>query len=211
MSDDLQNSSNDEPETPPVENADVPESPAEAEVESPEMESPEAESPDVEMPDTLAAGLTLGEGAPADETFDPAYKPVIRGKIDRFGTAMGTGRRKTSVARVRVKDGNGEITVNGRELTDYFPTERDQQMVQSPLKATQNVGKVDVWVRVNGGGTTGQTGAIMLGIARALQARDASLHHQLAEGGYLTRDGRMVERKKYGFKKARKSFQFSKR
>jgi small subunit ribosomal protein S9 len=165
----------------------------------------------MDMPGTLAAGLTLGEGAPADESLDPAYSPVIRGKIDRFGTAMGTGRRKTSVARVRIKEGNGEMTINDRALSDYFPTERDQQMVQAPLKATQSLGKVDVWIRVNGGGTTGQTGAIMLGIARALQARDAGLHHQLAEGGYLTRDGRMVERKKYGFKKARKSFQFSKR
>jgi small subunit ribosomal protein S9 len=170
----------------------------------------EPETPDVEMPGTLASGLTLGEGAPADET-EPDFKPVIRGKIDRFGAAMGTGRRKTSVARVRVKDGDGQMTINGRELTDYFPTERDQQMVQAPLKATQTLGKVDVWVRVNGGGTTGQTGAILLGIARALQARDANLHHQLADGGYLTRDGRMVERKKYGFKKARRSFQFSKR
>ena len=183
-----------------------------------EPETPQGDSADVavseeapETPETLASGLTLGEGAPADETFDPAYKPVIRGKIDRFGAAMGTGRRKTSVARVRVKEGNGQMTINGRELTDYFPMERDQQMVQAPLKATNSFGKVDVWVRVNGGGTTGQTGAILLGIARALQARDPNLHPALAEGGYLTRDGRMVERKKYGFKKARKSFQFSKR
>ena len=124
---------------------------------------------------------------------------------------MGTGRRKTSVARVRVKDGNGQLTINGRELGDYLTTERDQEMVKAPLKAVNMLGKLDIWVRVNGGGTTGQTGAIVLGIARALQARDASLHHRLAEGGYLTRDGRMVERKKYGFKKARKSFQFSKR
>ena len=194
MSDDLQNASVEEPEAPP-----------ETDTE------PASEAEAVEMPSTLASGLTLGEGAPADESAELNYKPVIRGKIDRFGAAMGTGRRKTSVARVRVKDGNGQITINDRELDDYFPTERDQQMVQAPLRATQSLGKVDVWVRVNGGGTTGQTGAIMLGIARALQARDANLHHQLAEGGYLTRDGRMVERKKYGFKKARKSFQFSKR
>ena len=200
MSDDLQNASAEEPEEPHV-----PEPPQTGEATQPEGEDA------IEMPSTLASGLTLGEGAPADESAGLDYKPVIRGKIDRFGAAMGTGRRKTSVARVRVKDGNGEFSINGRELTEYFPTERDQQMVQAPLKATQSLGKVDVWVRVNGGGTTGQTGAIMLGIARALQARDASLHHRLAEGGYLTRDGRMVERKKYGFKKARKSFQFSKR
>jgi small subunit ribosomal protein S9 len=178
----------------------------------PEIETPEIpEVPALETPSTLASGLTLGEGAPADEAANPDFKPVIRGKIDRFGSAMGTGRRKTSVARVRIKDGDGKLTINDRELSDYLPTERDQQMVLAPLKATQSLGKVDVWVRVDGGGTTGQTGAIILGIARALQARDASLHHRLADGGYLTRDGRMVERKKYGFKKARKSFQFSKR
>ncbi len=178
----------------------------------PEGETPaEPEQPSLETPGTLAAGLTLGEGAPADETVTPSFKPVIRGKIDRFGAALGTGRRKTSVARVRVKDGNGQLTINGRELNDYLTTERDQEMVKGPLKATGNLDKVDIWVRVNGGGTTGQTGAIVLGIARALQARDAGLHHKLSEGGYLTRDGRMVERKKYGFKKARKSFQFSKR
>ncbi len=203
MTDETQEPSESQPdEVPQTESAETPDSPVEeADVSE---EAPE-------MPATLAAGLTLGEGAPADETVDFHYKPVIRGKIDRFGAAMGTGRRKTSVARVRVKEGNGQLTINGRELGEYFPMERDQQMVQAPLKATQNDGKVDVWVRVNGGGTTGQTGAIVLGIARALQARDSGLHHILAEGGYLTRDGRMVERKKYGFKKARKSFQFSKR
>ena len=178
----------------------------------PEAETPqETEQPAVETPSTLAEGLTLGEGAPAEEILAPDYKPVIRGKIDRFGAAMGTGRRKTSVARVRIKEGHGQLTINGRELNDYLTTERDQEMVKAPLKATGTLGKLDVWVRVNGGGTTGQTGAIVLGIARALQAREPGLHHRLAEGGYLTRDGRMVERKKYGFKKARKSFQFSKR
>jgi small subunit ribosomal protein S9 len=197
MTDEVQESSHSEPEVPQLDVPDVP--------------SSGTETADVEMPGTLAAGLTIGGGAPADESVASDYRPVIRGKIDRFGAAMGTGRRKTSVARVRIKDGTGQFSINGRELSDYFPTERDHQMVQAPLKATQTLGKVDVWVRVNGGGTTGQTGAIMLGIARALQARDAGLHHHLAEGGYLTRDGRMVERKKYGFKKARKSFQFSKR
>ncbi|MCA9075694.1 MAG: 30S ribosomal protein S9 [Planctomycetaceae bacterium] len=136
---------------------------------------------------------------------------MLRGRVDKFGVAMGTGRRKTAVARVRISDGDGKLTINGREMTEYFPRERDQQLIRGPLKATDTLGKVDIWVRVNGGGTTGQTGAVLLGIARALQVKDPDLHSKLSEGGYLTRDGRMVERKKYGFKKARRSFQFSKR
>ncbi len=136
---------------------------------------------------------------------------TVRGKIDRFGVAMGTGRRKTAVARVRIKDGTGDIQINGRPLNEYFHMERDQKAVVEPLEATGQHGSVDVWVRVNGGGPTGQAGAVILGIARALQVKDPSLHHKLSEGGFLTRDERMVERKKYGRKKARRSFQFSKR
>ncbi|MFO1019127.1 MAG: 30S ribosomal protein S9 [Planctomycetales bacterium] len=124
---------------------------------------------------------------------------------------MGTGRRKTSVARIRLKAGTGKIVINDRELSDFFPTTQNQHTVLAPLQVTQNEGKVDVWVRVVGGGTTGQAGAIMLGIARALVVLNADNHPALSEKGYLTRDGRMVERKKYGFKKARRSFQFSKR
>ncbi len=154
--------------------------------------------------------LTLGAGAPA-ESLEPSRPVLIRGKIDRFGVAMGTGRRKTSVARVRIKDGNGQIAINGRSLEDYFRLERDRKMVLAPLVATGMLEKVDVWVRVSGGGTTGQTGAVVLGIARALEAKNPDLHHTLSEGGYLTRDDRMVERKKYGFRKARRSPQFSKR
>ncbi|MDA1017640.1 MAG: 30S ribosomal protein S9 [Planctomycetota bacterium] len=153
--------------------------------------------------------LNIGSGSIA--AVESEYAPVVRGKIDRFGVAMGTGRRKSAVARVRIKAGAGELTVNNRPLDEYFVVERDRLMVEAPLRATSSLGKVNVWVRVNGGGTTGQTGAIVLGIARALEAMDPTNHHALAHGGYLTRDGRMVERKKYGFKKARKSFQFSKR
>lgn len=177
-------------------------------VEEPALEEPAAEAPEAgsELPE-----ITLGEGTIADSTVDPDYVPVLRGKIDRFGVAMGTGRRKTSVARVRIKDGAGKFLINGRELDAYFGVERDREMVQAPLKLAEKLGKVDVTIRVNGGGTTGQTGAIVLGIARALQVVDPTLHHRLSEAGYLTRDGRMVERKKYGLRKARRSFQFSKR
>ncbi|MFO1041987.1 MAG: 30S ribosomal protein S9 [Planctomycetaceae bacterium] len=124
---------------------------------------------------------------------------------------MGTGRRKTAVARVRLKAGNGAFTINGRPMEEFFCIERDRMLIQAPLRSTEKLGQLDVWVRVNGGGTTGQAGAIVLGIARALEAINPGLHAVLADGGYLTRDSRMVERKKYGHKKARRSFQFSKR
>lgn len=195
-------------ETPVAEAAD--DAPAE---DAPAEDSAAADAPaaEVDADAGAAAGLTLGSGAPAEPEVDPNFRPVIRGKVDRFGAALGTGRRKTSVARVRIMDGDGQMTVNGRTVEEYLPMERDRALIMAPLKATEQEGKVNVWVRVEGGGTTGQTGAIVLGIARALQARDETLHHTLADGGWLTRDGRMVERKKYGLKKARKSFQFSKR
>lgn len=176
-------------------------------VETPAV--PEAEVPDTEMPSGELPELEIGAGA--EPTIDPNYVPVVRGKIDRFGVAMGTGRRKSSVARVRVKEGSGKVTVNGKELTEYFRIERDQQMVLAPLKMLGKESSHDVSVRVNGGGTTGQTGAIVLGIGRALQGLFPESHHELAHAGYLTRDDRMVERKKYGLRKARRSFQFSKR
>ena len=180
------------------------------ETASTEVTSPEEET---EAEAAAASELTLGSGAPADKDEDeePKPAPVIRGKIDKNGVAIGTGRRKTAVARVRITKGNGELTINGRSLEEYFKTDRDRNDILAPLRATESEGKVKVWVRVNGGGTTGQAGAVVLGIARALEAMDPSLHHRLSEEGYLTRDGRMVERKKYGLRKARRSFQFSKR
>ena len=172
--------------------------------EGSDEESAAAESEDGESELTLAS-------EDVEEPRPPRQPTLIRGKIDRHGVAIGTGRRKTAVARVRIKDGEGNLTVNGRSLDHYFPLERDRLLVTAPLKSTETLESVDVWVRVNGGGMTGQAGAIVLGIARALQARNPDLHERLSDGGFLTRDGRMVERKKYGYKKARKSFQFSKR
>jgi small subunit ribosomal protein S9 len=187
-------------------------------VEPPAVEPPAVEEPALEEPaaDAPEAGsslpeITLGEGSIADSSAAPEYVPILRGKVDRFGVAMGTGRRKTSVARVRIKEGSGQFLINGRSLDTYFGVERDREMVQAPLKLAEKLGKVDISIRVNGGGTTGQTGAIILGISRALEVVDPALHFKLAEAGYLTRDGRMVERKKYGLRKARRSFQFSKR
>ena len=123
----------------------------------------------------------------------------------------GTGRRKSSTARVRVRPGSGKIMVNKRELATYFSKIKDQTDVRDPLKVTDSLERYDVFVNVNGGGSTGQAGAIKLGLARALIAADGQSFELLRDAGYLTRDSRMSERKKYGLKKARKSFQFSKR
>jgi small subunit ribosomal protein S9 len=151
-----------------------------------------------------------GPGEPVAEAAPEAvFRP--RGRLDRFGVAMGTGRRKTAVARVRIQSGSGKFTVNERPMEEFFCIERDRKLVCAPLEMSDKLGKVDVWVRVTGGGTTGQAGAIVLGIARALETINPSLHAALGDHGFLTRDSRMVERKKYGFKKARRSFQFSKR
>ena len=180
--------------------------------EATDEEATDEEAADEEAAADESAELTLGEGSEEDEEPRVPRQPsLIRGKIDRHGVAIGTGRRKTAVARVRITDGDGAMTINGRELDQYFQIERDRLVIEAPLKATETLGSVNVWVRVNGGGPTGQAGAIVLGIARALQAKNPNLHEALSDGGYLTRDGRMVERKKYGYKKARKSFQFSKR
>ncbi|MCD6049261.1 MAG: ribosomal protein S9p (S16e) [Verrucomicrobia bacterium] len=124
---------------------------------------------------------------------------------------LGTGRRKTSVARVRIANGSGKITVNGRELQAYFHTESQRSMVQQPLSITQTATKLDVNVNVKGGGPVGQAGAVRHGIASALLQFDANLRPALKAEGVLTRDSRMKERKKYGQPGARKRFQFSKR
>jgi len=122
-----------------------------------------------------------------------------------------TGRRKTAVAQVRIIPGNGKMTVNGTDVNEYFPVELYRINIQKPLTVTKNEGKFDLLVRVKGGGKSGQTGAVQLAIARAIAKVDEESHDSLRDAGLLTRDPRMVERKKYGQKKARKRFQFSKR
>jgi len=123
----------------------------------------------------------------------------------------GTGRRKTAVARVRIKEGTGKFVVNGLEADAYFPLEVQRSDVRAPLTITEMAGRVDVFVNVNGSGKHSQSGAVLLGLARALKEFRTDLEPALRDSGYLTRDARKVERKKYGHKKARKSFQFSKR
>jgi small subunit ribosomal protein S9 len=138
---------------------------------------------------------------------------------------LGTGRRKTAVARVRMSEGKGALLINGRPLDEYFTEEKDRSAVLGPLDVTEMRNRVDVFVNVEGGGFTGQGGAISQGMARALKSMfgtpaaasageedpSTGMIKKLRDSGYLTRDGRMKERKKYGRKGARKSFQFSKR
>ena len=124
---------------------------------------------------------------------------------------IATGRRKTAVARVRLKAGGGEITVNGRELDAYFPAIKDRALVAGALEQVGKRTAVKVTITVDGGGPTGQAGACRLGIARALKVFDAELAEPLRQGGLLTRDGRMKDRKKYGLRGARRGTQFSKR
>lgn len=123
----------------------------------------------------------------------------------------GTGRRKSSVARVRVRPGTGSFVINGREMKEYFPTPDWSGTATAPLLALDSVKKFDVIVNVNGGGGTGQSGAVSMGLARALVKMDANHEPAMRSNGFLTRDARMKERKKYGKAGARRSFQFSKR
>ena len=129
-------------------------------------------------------------------------------KIPQF---LGTGRRKTSVARVRMADGSGKITINGRPFESYFPTDTLRSTATQPLTLTETAAKYDVNINVHGGGPAGQAGAVRHGIARALLQANISLRPTLKADGLLTRDPRMRERKKYGQPGARKRFQYSKR
>ena len=125
--------------------------------------------------------------------------------------ALGTGRRKTSVARVRVRAGDGKIMINRRPLDEYFPNEQDRRAVLQPLEESGKRSQVDVLIRVHGGGPTGQSGACRMGIARALVSYDTEVFQAMRDHGFLTRDSRMKERKKYGLRGARRGTQFSKR
>ncbi len=160
------------------------------------------------------AGETLNVAVSVTEKKKKEPKPAAAPskKADpKGGYWWGTGRRKSSVARVRIKPGEGKLLINKKELGDYFPRKQDQNAVVSALVAVDASSSFDVFINVKGGGTTGQSGAAKLGIARALRNYDINLVHTLREGGYLTRDSRMVERKKPGQRGARRKFQFSKR
>ncbi|MEA5115860.1 MAG: 30S ribosomal protein S9 [Geobacteraceae bacterium] len=126
-------------------------------------------------------------------------------------TFYGTGKRKSSIARVWLKPGSGKIVVNQKDIDDYFGRETSKMIVKQPLELTENVDKFDIYVTVKGGGDSGQAGAIKHGITKALLEVDAALRGVLKKAGYITRDSRVKERKKYGKAAARRSFQFSKR
>ena len=143
---------------------------------------------------------------PKDQSAKPAKKDP-----DKGGFWWGTGRRKSSVARVRIKPGGGKLLINKKNMEEYFVRAQDRIAVMAPLEAVNAEKNFDIFVNVKGGGTTGQAGATLLGIARALKNYDESFLPALREGGHLTRDGRMVERKKPGQRGARRRFQFSKR
>ena len=152
----------------------------------------------------------LGEAA-GTVAADVQEAPVHVQKLDAQGRAYATGKRKDAVARVWVKPGTGRITVGGKDFTEYFARPVLQMVLQQPIVATNRAGQYDIDVTVAGGGLSGQAGAVRHGISKALTYYEPELRGVLKKGGFLTRDSRVVERKKYGRAKARRSFQFSKR
>ena len=159
------------------------------------------------VPEPVPAVVTATESAPVVSTRVPSR---LKGKL-LGGYYWGTGRRKTSVARLRVRPGTGIFLVNDRDVKAFFPTPQDLFDCRAPLVALQAEGKWDVFANVNGGGPTGQAGAVRMGLSRALCNADETVEPVLRPIGFLTRDSRMKERKKYGQRGARRRFQFSKR
>lgn len=139
-------------------------------------------------------------------------EPIKRGqKLDKYGRAYATGKRKSSVSRVWIKPGSGRVLVNGKDQETYFARAVLRMMIGQPFLVSDREGQYDVFCTVSGGGLSGQAGAVRHGISKALDAFEPDLHSVLKKAGFLTRDSRVVERKKYGRRKARRRFQFSKR
>jgi len=153
--------------------------------------------------DQLSAEGAASEAQPAAPTYEPVR--------DEFGRSYATGRRKESAARVWVKPGSGVVMINGRPIDQYFARPVLQMLLHQPFQVTDRLGQFDVMATVKGGGLSGQAGAVRHGISRALSLYEPELRPALKKVGFLTRDSRKVERKKYGRRKARRSFQFSKR
>jgi small subunit ribosomal protein S9 len=158
-------------------------------------------------------GATLADVMPADAAppIDMETAPVYERKVDDKGRSYATGKRKDAVARVWVLPGTGKYTVNGRDGNVYFARPTLQMIIRQPLGVVEREGQFDIWCTVKGGGLSGQAGAVRHGISKALMLQEPALRGTLKKSGFLTRDARVVERKKYGKPKARRSFQFSKR
>jgi small subunit ribosomal protein S9 len=155
-----------------------------------------------------------GQGPAAEAPPPPAPKPAGRSAPplpEGMRYIWGTGRRKKATARVRIRPGSGQVLVNDRKVEEFFTEMKDRQAVAAPLEAADMIASWDVWAKVDGGGRTGQAGALMLGLARAIAKAVPDVETTLRDRGLLTRDSRMKERKKYGQKGARKRFQYSKR
>jgi small subunit ribosomal protein S9 len=174
-------------------------------------ETPEAPAPAVESSEAPAAADTAIETveAPAPVNVQPEA-PLREQQLDKYGRAYATGRRKDAVARVWLKPGTGKIEVNGRDQTIYFARPTLRLVINQPFGVTDRIGQYDVIATVKGGGLSGQAGAVKHGIAQALSRYEPALRTAVKREGFLTRDPRVVERKKYGRAKARRSFQFSK-
>ena len=171
----------------------------------------ETQTLDVQATNSEAKGMaalgSLSGDAPTDDTPQAPAEP----KIDNLGRSYATGRRKDAAARVWVKRGTGQMTINGKNVSEYFARPVLQMILAQPFEATERLGEFDVIATVRGGGLSGQAGAVRHGISRELTLFEPGLRPALKSGGFLTRDPRVVERKKYGKAKARRSFQFSKR
>ena len=165
------------------------------------------------MPETTKsfAGLEKSAGAPAAPAAEDRSRPVHVQKLDAHGRAYATGKRKNAVARVWVKPGHGKITVNDRDFEAYFARPVLQMILKQPLITANRASQFDIVATVSGGGLSGQAGAVRHGLSKALTYYEPELRAVLKKEGFLTRDPRVVERKKYGKAKARRSFQFSKR
>ncbi len=163
------------------------------------------------MAENLQSLSSLGGALSATTENPSASTPVRERKVDAKGRSYATGRRKDAIARVWVKPGKGAITVNGRDFKAYFARPVLQMVLQQPLEIVKREGQYDIVCTVKGGGLSGQAGALRHGLSQALQLQEPELRSALKKAGFLTRDSRVVERKKYGRAKARRSFQFSKR
>ena len=171
----------------------------------------ETQTADIKAANSKSDGMAALGALSGDAQAEAAPQAPAEPKIDNLGRSYATGRRKDAAARVWVQRGTGQMTINGKNVSEYFARPGLQMILAQPFEATERLGEFDVIATVRGGGLSGQAGAVRHGISRALTLFEPGLRPALKSGGFLTRDPRVVERKKYGKAKARRSFQFSKR